>query len=116
MENKEVSQLSESTSGNESYWTSWFDRTHEIRMLSKSCRKPRVPFIIGYHKDTFCDYLNGSRKSIFLASVMFVDDLGKLEERARHCGVSRNTMTQWDQWFRDVIVESQKIGGANRII
>ncbi|VDP19590.1 unnamed protein product [Heligmosomoides polygyrus] len=53
--------------------------------------------------------------------ILFVDDLGTVDVRARHCGVCTNTIVQWDQWFRDVIVESfleeqqpRRIGGPNK--
>ncbi|VDO84469.1 unnamed protein product [Heligmosomoides polygyrus] len=47
-----------------------------------------------------------AKKKVFLASILFVDDLGTVEARARHYGVCTNTIVQGDQWFRDVIVES----------
>lgn len=39
-------------------------------------------------------------------------DLGKLEEKARYYGVSRNMMTERDQWFRDIKVESYLDNGT----
>ncbi|VDO87508.1 unnamed protein product [Heligmosomoides polygyrus] len=67
--------------------------------------------------------LGRARKKVFLASILFVDDLGTVDVRARHCGVCRNTIVLWDQWFRDVIVESfleeqqpRRNGGPNKVV
>ncbi|VDO93287.1 unnamed protein product [Heligmosomoides polygyrus] len=78
---------------------------------------------IGYLKGTFFEELKGCRKNVFLASILFVHDLGTVEDRARHCGVCKTTIVQWDQWFRDVIVESfleeqqpRRIGGPGKVV
>ncbi|VDO18692.1 unnamed protein product [Heligmosomoides polygyrus] len=87
------------------------------------CRRAGVPRKFGYLKGTFFEQLTGSRKKLFLASALFVDDVGTLGDRTKQCDVNKNTMTQWNQWFRDVIVESffesepsRKIGGPNTIL
>ncbi|VDO19322.1 unnamed protein product [Heligmosomoides polygyrus] len=86
MENQEVCQLSYSMLNNPENWESWSDRTHEIRVLS------RLPKTWG-HLSRISNRLH------FLASVMFVDDLGKLEERAHHYGhVLPGTVIYTDSW------------------
>ncbi|VDP50312.1 unnamed protein product [Heligmosomoides polygyrus] len=89
----------------------------------KKCRRPGVQRKIGYLRNTFFEHLRDSRKTMFLASVLFVDDLGRLEVRAEHCGVKESTMKQWDQWFRDIIVETfvenetpLRIGGPKKVL
>lgn len=89
----------------------------------KQCRQPGVRRKIGYLKDTFFEKLRGSRKKLFLASVLFVDDLGRVEDRALRCNVTGQAIIQWDQWFRDVIVKSffendapRKIGGPGTVL
>lgn len=90
---------------------------------SAECRKSEVQWKVGYLKDTFFENLVGSRKKLFLASALFADDVGTFGDRAKRCSVNKNTMTQWSQWFRDVIVESffenetpRKIGGPNTVL
>lgn len=101
------------------------DKKFRVRFecTRRGCRKRRISRKIGYLKDTFFENLHGPRKKIFLASVLFVDDMGCLEDRARHCCVNKNTITQRDQWFCDVIVESfldnsepRKIGGPGVVM
>lgn len=89
----------------------------------RECRKRGIPRTVGYLKDTFFEQLRGSRKSLFLASVLFVDSMGTVEDRSLCCNVSKNTITQWDQWFRNIIVETffdneapRKIGGPNTVL
>lgn len=89
----------------------------------KQCREPGQPRNVGYLKGTFFEKLKCSRKKLFLASALFVDDTEKVENRAQRCTVSQPTIMQWDQWFRGVIVGSffndespHKIGGPNTIL
>ncbi|VDP56118.1 unnamed protein product [Heligmosomoides polygyrus] len=82
--------------------------------------------------DEFSERLDVSRtpskismahEKISPASTLFVDDMGCLEDRASHCCVNKTTITQWDQWFRDVRVKSlldnaeqRKIGGTDLVM
>ncbi|VDO23581.1 unnamed protein product [Heligmosomoides polygyrus] len=87
----------------------------------RKCRDSRPK--IGYLKGTFFENLHSSRKTVFLASALYVDDIGTIEDRARRCNVATRTIVQWNQLFRDVIVESFfenetscRIGGPNSVM
>ncbi|KAK6049567.1 hypothetical protein COOONC_12928 [Cooperia oncophora] len=87
----------------------------------RSCRRPGVERKIGYLKGTFFESLRGDRKKIFLASYLFAYDLGTAKEMARTLEVQENTILQWSQWFRDVLVQFYtnnvvQLGGPNTIV
>ncbi|KAK6056771.1 hypothetical protein COOONC_05717, partial [Cooperia oncophora] len=85
--------------------------------------KPGIKRKIGYLFDTFFENVRLSRKKVFKASYYFINNIGSVEQRAYWCGVEPKTIIQWDEWFRDVLVESfmnnqtpSRIGGRGRIV
>ncbi|VDO80620.1 unnamed protein product [Heligmosomoides polygyrus] len=89
----------------------------------RKCRESKHRSKIGYLKGTFFEELHGSRKMLFLASALYVDDVGTANDRARRCNVNSSTIAKWNQWFQEVIVESFfenetscPIGGPNSVM
>ncbi|XGW15009.1 hypothetical protein V3C99_000913 [Haemonchus contortus] len=72
----------------------------------RACRQPGVDRKVGYLRTH---------------SLSFAYDLGATKEMARTLEVDEQTVQQWTQWFRDVLVEHYtnnvvQIGGPNTIV